>query len=138
MLLTFGPDSGVQGVSFRVSSAFSADFTALLQAYDSSNNLLGSYQVDATGVGGGCAGLANPDNSGPPLPCNDAPTIQFLDPSGQIASLKLTVNDPHGALIDQLALLDPEPVPEPGTLSMIALSLIFGVLVRRRSGLLSE
>jgi len=115
MLLNLTPNSHVGGVAFRVSSTYNSDFTALLEAYDATNNLLGRYQVAAQGLGGSCAGLSAPDHGNDPVPCNDAPLIQFFDPSGQIASVKLSVDDPHGAVIDRLGLFEIQTVPEPGT-----------------------
>lgn len=123
MMLSF--DTPIQGVGFRISSRYNVDFTALLQAYDSTNTLLGSYQIITTGLGGACAGLGGPDQGADPVPCNDAPLMQILAPG--TSRLLLTVNDPTGAVIDQLGLLTseaPEPSMALGTLAAIAVLFI--------------
>lgn len=116
----------VTGVGFRVSSGGTGDFIASLQAFDALNVLIGTYEVDATGLGGRCAGLQLPFPSENPVPCNDAPLIQFADPLGRIGSVTLTVND-QTAYFDDLQLQS--DVPEPAT------SLMFGVGVLSLIGL---
>jgi hypothetical protein len=127
----------VFGVGFRVSSGTNGYFIATLTAYDSSDALLGTYEldvtglgatgaVDTTGMGGVCAGLM-PVGRGNPVPCNDAPLIQFADAQGRIKRVQLSVNDPT-ALIDGLQL-QTDNVPEPAT------SLLFGIGVLSLAGL---
>jgi len=112
----------VAGVGFRISSGSNPDFVATLQAFDALNVLIGTYEVDATALGGGCAGLV----LATPAPCNDAPLIQFADPLGRISRVSLTVND-QTAYIDELQLQT--GVPEPAT------SLMFGIGVVSLIGL---
>jgi hypothetical protein len=128
MMLSF--DSPIQGVAFRISSTYSVDFTALLQAYDSTNTLLGSYQIVTTGLGGACAGLFALGSDGNPVPCNDAPQIQILAPG--MSRLQLTVNDPNGAVIDQLGLVD-SAVPEPGTAAGMLAAIAVLFIARRNA-----
>ncbi len=126
MMLSFG--SPIDGVSFQLSSTYNVDFTALLQAFDSSDTLLGSYQIVTTGLGAACLGLGAPDQGDDPVPCNDAALIQILAPG--MTRLQLTVNDPKGAVIDQLGLLD-SAVPEPGT-AVGTLAAIAALFIARR------
>lgn len=128
----------IYGVSFDVSSASSANFIATLDAYGSSGNLLGVYQVNSngTGVGGTCSGLS----STPPVPCNNAPLIQFYDPEGRIATVVLTLNDTNGMYIDELGLTsfaDPAPLdpgnPEPPSAPLIGAGLIVVALVAKHT-----
>jgi hypothetical protein len=105
-------------IAFQVSSASSANFTAELLAFNSSGVQIGTYQVSDTGGGGFCAGLAH----NPPQPCDDAPLIQFYDPSTSIASVELIMlNDDSGVFIDELMVA---PIPEPVSSSLVALGLL--------------
>ena len=122
----------VFGVGFRVSSGRSGDFIATLQAYDGAV-LLGTYVVGATGVGGVCAGLTPVGFGNPPVPCDDAPLIQFADSQGRITSVKLDVQ----ALNDTTAFIDglqlqTDNVPEPAT------SLLIGIGILSLAGLLKR
>lgn len=121
--MDFSFSQALYGLSFELSSATAANFIATLDAYSSSGQLLGVYEVTATGDGGTCAGLNNPLYNEAPRPCNDAPTIQFYDPEGRIASVILTVNDDSGAYVDGLTL-DTSPfhadsAPDPQTAILI-------------------
>jgi len=127
--------AGVSGAGFMVSSLSDQDFIAVLQAFDSSNNLLETYTVNTNGLhlGAGCAGLNQPAIGGNPIPCNDAPLIQVSDAQARISRVLLTVNDTQGAFIDQLALTE-TLAPEP-SLGTIAGAGIFGFVLwagRRR------
>ncbi len=95
-------------VSFQVSSASSANFTAQLLAFNSQGQM-GTFQVTDTGGGGNCPGLA----LSTPQPCNDAALIQFFDPNDSITSVELVMlTDFSGVLIDSLEVAP--TVPEPG------------------------
>jgi hypothetical protein len=129
--LSFGVP--VFGVGFRVSSGASANFIATVEAFDALGFSLGTYEVDATGLGGACAGLEQPFPAGNPVPCNDAPLIQFADFQGRIKSVSLTVNG-STALIDELQL-QTDNVPEPATSLLIGTGILSlaGWLKRRES-----
>ncbi len=134
--MTFNFTQGLYGVAFEVSSKTAANFIATLDAYDSSGNLLGVYQVNSTGGGGVCNSLTG-FLTGGPTPCNDAPLIQFYDPEGRIASVVLTVNDDTGAYVDGLSmddapLLSDTGAPEPHTAPLIGIGLICLILAGRR------
>lgn len=125
----------ILSAGFQVSTRSAADFTATLQALDANNNVIGTYTITATGLGGVCAGLANPVQ---PQPCDDAPLIAFLGNNPQvpmIQSLVLTTNDPNGMFIDSL-LLNTGPgsgVPEPSVTLMIGSGLcVVGLLRYKR------
>jgi hypothetical protein len=132
--MTFSFTQGLYGVAFEVSSKTAANFIATLDAYDSSGDLLGVYQVNATGSGGVCNTLTG-FLMGGPTPCNDAPLIQFYDPDGRIASVVLTVND-TGAYVDEMSLdvssFSDASTPEPQTAPLIGLGLIVIALAARR------
>lgn len=128
--MDFSFSKTLYGLSFELSSATAPNFIATLDAYDSSGHLLGVYQVNGTGDGGTCAGLNNPSFDEAPRVCNDAATIQFYDPEGNIARVVLTVNDDTGAYVDQLSMdtspfsNDPDSsTPEPGTAPLIGAGL---------------
>jgi hypothetical protein len=133
--LTINFSSPVLSAGFRVSSKSLSDFTATLQAFDSQNNLLGTYAIVATGLGGGCDGLGVLDPN--PHPCNDAPLLAFLkNPNTpnvpQIAKLVVSTNDNNGLFIDSLFVQD---VPEPAAIALVGGGLcLFGLLRRRSRG----
>lgn len=129
--LVFTFNAPLFGIAFRVSSAANQNFSAVLDAYDSSNNLLGRYEVDDIGDGGICTTLSN--TSGP-VPCNSAPLIQFYDPEGRIANVVLTMNgDPNGMYVDGISLLSSDVgAPEPKSTILIGAGLILFALVSRR------
>jgi hypothetical protein len=142
--MDFSFSQSLSGIAFDVSSATNSDFVATLAAYTSSGALLGIYEVNTNGAGGGgtCLGLDNPATGTNPQPCNDAPVIQFYDPEGRIASVVLTVND-NGLYVDQLSLdtivsptnpiIDPTGgAPEPGPECLTGGGLIALALVTRR------
>lgn len=133
--LTFSFNQLLYGVAFELSSATNQNFIATLNAYDSSGDLLGQYQVDTngTGAGGNCASLGNI----PPVPCNDAPVIQFYDADGHIASVVLVVNDSSGLFVDGLSLNVSAPEPETAPLiggGLIVLALLAKRVSRARQG----
>lgn len=120
-------------VEFQVSSRGAGnpntDFIATLEAFDALGNEIGSYQIADTGAGGTCTGLS--DAAGP-VPCNDAPEIQFYDPDGRIRSVSLIVNDTTGAEINTLEIAAiPEPAPAVLT-GFGTLVLLFAARRRRR------
>ena len=121
-------------VAFEVSSAQNSDFVAQLLAFNSLGQQIGTYQVDTngTGVGGRCAGLS----SNPPQPCNDAPLIQFYDPTDSIASVELIMtNDNSGLFIDELMVA---PIPEPVSLVSTTFGLLLLIWMARRRRLNSN
>jgi hypothetical protein len=133
--MTFTFAQTLYGLAFQVSSATNPDFIATLDAYDSSGNLIGVYQLNTnqTGVGGVCAGLNDPlpsPNTINPVVCNDAAVIQFYDPEGNIKSVVLTVNDTTGLFIDQLSM--DADAPDPGTAPLIGGGLLVLALAAKR------
>jgi hypothetical protein len=127
MILSFS--HSIYGVAFEVSSASNPNFLGTLDAYDNSGVLLGEFEVDATGLGGVCSTL---NNTAGPVPCNDAPTIQFYDLEERIASVVLTVNDNGGLFIDELSLATGAGAPEPESASLIGGGLIILALAAKR------
>ena len=105
-------------VAFQVSSANNTNFTAQLLAFNSLGVQIGTYQIMDTGAGGFCAGLANNG----PQPCNDAPLIQFYDPTDSIKSVELILtDDDSGVYIDTLMVA---PIPEPVSSAMAMMGLL--------------
>jgi hypothetical protein len=119
--------TGIQGTDPITGE--NTNFTATLVAYDSSGNVIGTYQVADQGTGGTCAGLSN--GSGP-QPCNDAPFVQFYDPLDRIKSVQLSMDDPTGLFIDTLrvgGIPRPPPlvegsVPEPSSFVMFGVGML--------------
>jgi hypothetical protein len=117
----------VLGVWLRVSSMTSSDFNASVEAFDSSGNVLGTYNIQAGGSGGQCASLSDDL----PTPCNDAPYIGFYDPEGRIHSIYISVlsnNNLVGFAVDTLSV---DEVPEPSIPPMIGGGLAAFSLWRR-------
>jgi hypothetical protein len=133
--------SPVTSAGFLISSRSLANFQGTLQAYDSSNNLLGTYSIVANGLGGVCAGLGTLSPN--PTPCNDAPLVAFLgsnSSSPQISKLIVTTSqigggfDSNGFFIDTLFVEDGAAVPEPSIILMFGSGLCaIGLLRRKRS-----
>jgi hypothetical protein len=126
----------VFGAGFQVSSLSNTDFIATLQAFDSTNALIATYIVNTNGsqVGGACVGLQQPATSGNPIPCNNAPLIQIADALARIKRVSLTVDDPQGAFVDQLALSD-ALAPEPSFGVIVGIGILgFGLWARRKRG----
>jgi hypothetical protein len=118
-------------VAFEVSSATNANFTAELVAFNAQGIKIGTYQVADTGGGGICAGLSQK----PPQPCNDAPLIQFYDPTVSIASVELIMlNDDSGMYIDELMVA---PIPEPVSGGLAGLGLLLTLWAAKRKPLSS-
>jgi len=114
-------------VAFQVSAAENANFTAQLLAFNAQQQQIGIYQIVDTGAGGNCAGLSNRDG---PQPCNDAPLIQFYDPTDSIQSVELIMtNDESGVYIDQLQVA---PVPEPVSSALVSIGLFFILWAAKR------
>lgn len=125
----------VYGVWFEIASLSDSRntlFVAALQAFDSSGNPLGTYQLTETanGTGGICASLAGR----PPIPCNDAPDLGFYDPEGRIKSIEVSVFNPGnltlpiGFAIDGLEV----DVPEPAMPLIVGGALAAFALFRRK------
>jgi hypothetical protein len=120
--MQFDFSKSIFGIAFKISSAQATNFVATLSAYNSAMQLIGTYQLNTNGAGGGgtCSSLSN---SSGPVPCNDAPVIQFYDPQGHIASVILTVNDMNGFFVDGLSI-NTTGAPEPATIPLIGGGLI--------------
>lgn len=105
-------------VEFEVSNIFgyNSNFTARLIAKDAYGAIIGTYEVVDTGGGGQCLSL----QYATPLPCNDAPFVQFFSPEGNIASVELVMSDPHGAALDEL---QGTTVPEPSSLALAGIAI---------------
>jgi hypothetical protein len=104
MTLAFG--SPLHYVGFQISSATEQNFTAVLTAYNSSHQSLGTYQIVSENEGGSCAGLSNASG---PIACDWAPLIQFYNAAGQISSIQVTVDDASGFFIDELGVATGSP-----------------------------
>lgn len=132
--LTINFSAPILSAGFMISSKTLANFTATLQAYDTSNNLLGTYSIVANGLGGLCAGLGNLQ-TGNPQPCNDAPFLGFLgkNPQAQIGSLVVSTNDTNGMFLDTLFVQDSQAVPEPSVIFLMGSGLCVIGLFRRRN-----
>jgi hypothetical protein len=117
-------------VAFQVSSASNPNFTAQLLAFNAAGQQIGTYQVTDTGGGGLCSGLSH----NPPQPCDDAPLIQFYDPTVSIASVELVMtNDFSGVYIDELMVA---PIPEPVSAGLVALGLLLMFWAAKRKQLI--
>ena len=131
--LTINFSAPILSAGFMISSKTLANFTASLQAYDSNNNLLGTYSIVANGLGGMCAGLGslNPN----PQPCNDAPFLGFLgqNPQSQISSIVVSTNDTNGMFLDTMFVQDSQAVPEPSVIFLMGGGLCVIGLFRRRN-----
>jgi len=135
--LTISFATPVTSAGFLVSARTLLDFSATLQAYDSQNNLIGTYAIVAGGLGGTCAGLTAFIN-GMPQPCTGdngfyapAPFIGFVSsPSNQITRLVLQTDDNSGLFLDQMYFTN---VPEPATVLLTGGGLgLLAWLLRRR------
>lgn len=131
------------GVWFQIASLSGTNslFVAKVQAFDSSGNPIGSYQLTESGSygsGGVCGSLERNH----PVACNDAPYVGFYDPEGRISSIYVSVFDPSnlttpiGFAID--SLLDDDPVPEPAMVLMIGGGLAAIALYGRKRRARSE
>ena len=120
LTLTFS--TPVAGAGFLISSRNLQNFTATLQAYDAQNNLLGTYAVTATSLGGACNGLGDlspwpGDPQGEnPRPCanpadsayySPPPFIALLGQNNNISALVLQTNDNAGFFMDALYFAGP-------------------------------
>ena len=130
--LTINFSSPVLSAGFQISSRALADFTATLKAYDSQNNLLGTYSIVANGLGGLCAGLGTLSPN--PTPCNDAPFLGYLGSTiPQISRLVVSTNDTSGMFLDTFYIQDVYVVPEPSMVLLFGGGLcVLAVLKRRR------
>jgi hypothetical protein len=136
----------VTSAGFLVSARTLLDFSATLQAYDAQNNLIGTYQIVAGGLGGTCAGLST-FASNVPQPCTatliggvagttnpfyaPAPFIGFVAPSNvQISRLVLQTDDSTGLFLDQMYAFS---VPEPSGVLLVSggFGMLFWLLRRR-------
>jgi hypothetical protein len=122
--LTFA--QALEYVAFQVSSASAPNFVAELLAFNAQGRQIGASMIDDTGGGGYCAGLGLQT----PRPCNDAPLIQFFDPTASIASVELVLmNDDSGVYIDDLEVAQ---APEPASWVFVACGLLFAALWAKR------
>ncbi|HEV3332672.1 MAG TPA: PEP-CTERM sorting domain-containing protein [Bryobacteraceae bacterium] len=130
--LTINFSAPILSAGFMISSKTLSNFNATIQAFDSSNNLLGTYSIVAQGLGGLCAGLGNYPN---PQPCNNAPFLGFLgqNPQAQISSLVVSTNDTNGMFLDSLFVQDSQAVPEPSVIFLMGSGLCVIGLFRRRN-----
>jgi hypothetical protein len=134
------------GVWFQISSLSGTNslFVAEVQAFNSSGDPIGSYQLAESGSygsGGQCLSL----EANHPMPCDDAPYVGFYDPEGRISSIYISVfnatvtgvptGSPIGFAIDSLYM---DEVPEPAMLLMIGSGLaaigLYGRKRRAQSG----
>lgn len=131
--LTISFNAPILSAGFMISSKTLANFTATLQAYDSNNNLLGTYSIVANGLGGMCAGLGNLTPN--PTPCDNAPFLGFLGQGtqAQISSLVVSTNDTNGMFLDSLFVQDSQAVPEPSVIFLMGSGLCVIGLFRRRN-----
>ena len=136
--LTISFATPVTSAGFLVSARTLLDFTATLQAYDSQNNLIGTYAIVAGGLGGTCAGLTAFIN-GMPQPCTGdnayyapAPFIGFVAPPNQlITRLVLQTTDNSGLFLDRMYF---SAVPEPSTVLLTGGGFgLLAWLLRRRA-----
>lgn len=128
-MITLSFSLPLEYVGFEIGSANNINFTAQLLAFNAGGQQIGTYQIVDTGTGGACAGLA--DN--PPIPCSDAPLIQFYDPAGTIASIEAVVTDDvSGLYIDTMQTATAPGAPEPGTLILTGLGCVAVVYLRHR------
>jgi len=130
------------GVWFQIASLSGVNslFTAEVQAFNSSGNSIGSYQLAESGSYGS-GGLCQSVAANHPMPCNDAPYVGFYDPQGRISSIYISVfnpgslSPPIGFAIDSVLV---DTVPEPAMLLMIGSGLaaiaLYGRKRRARSG----
>lgn len=129
---------GVAGVAFDISTVSTinnSNFIAEIDAYHGAT-LIGSYRINATGLGGGCPGLVpNPV----PHPCNDAPMLAILDPASQtitqVRVFGLDATGDHGFMIGNLSIIDavaPPGVPEPATTFLAGAGLLLIAYAGRR------
>jgi hypothetical protein len=145
--LTLSFSQNIYAAGFQVSSesGTNSNFLAVLTAVDASGNMLGTYRVTATGLGGLDPGLNNPAVTGDdPSPANNAPFVQFYDPQGRIRSVFLQVYDTNssgqvigftqGAFIGELYVNEVGVVtPEPALgLCVGGLLLILGIVLKKR------
>jgi len=138
MVFTF--DRPLSGAGFLISTvsngAANTNFTAEVDAYNG-NILLGTYVIQASGLGGICASL---QNFSTPVPCNDAPFIGFSDPNNTITKLVVDAFDAtgnHGFFLnDFVAQYNGsigQPAPEPALFGFTGLCLTaLGFASKRR------
>lgn len=130
-------DQGMSAAGLLVSvqgSGFNTNFDATIKAYDKNSNLLATYVINTTGVGGQCASL----NNNPPTACNDAPFLGIKAPgdltSQQIYKIVVTANS--GGVLDSMLLDSLQfqiAAPEPAMIFLCGGGLVLiGVLRRKR------
>lgn len=119
-----GPDTisfntSVSAVGFQIQDVFGGNFTATLSAYDSSNNLLGSFNEN------GLSTIGAGDNS--------AIFLGVKDSSADIA--KIVFNTPSGWFgINRMDLTPGPPVPETSSILGLGSMVCLGglLLIRRK------
>lgn len=127
---------GVAGVAFdisTVSTSNNSNFIAEVDAYHGTT-LIGSYRINATGLGGACPTLL-PDPT--PHPCNDAPMLAILDPPNQtitqVQVFGLDATGDRGFMIGNLSIMDAVVgVPEPAYTFLTGAVLLLAALAARR------
>lgn len=137
MVFTF--DRPLSGAGFLISTvsngAANTDFNAEIDAYNG-NTLIGTYVIQASGLGGICASL---QNFSTPVPCNDAPFIGFSDPNSTITKLVVDAFDStgnHGFFVsDFVAQVNgSQPAPEPAFFGFTGLCLaVFAGFASKRT-----
>jgi len=135
-VITFS--QGIYAAGLRLSTqsfGFNSNFDATIKAYDKFSNLLGTYVINAQGVGGECQTISN----NAPTPCNDAPFIG-IRAAGGLASqqiYKIVITATTNGSLDSLLLGSLQfdeyaPAPEPAEVFLVGTGLLALCLSRRK------